>query len=175
VELKANETISLEADFFSLCNFRPSVNWSSSDTSVARVSASGIVTAISEGECTVSVATENGDYTAECQDTVKTRTTAVNEISVIPFQAYINSSNKLIIHFKEPVQLVDISIFDTSGTKVLTRKNPKNFFSLQQELDVSDLAGGIYFLAITSMDKNGNPEIFKKVVLFFQFNICSRS
>jgi photosystem II stability/assembly factor-like uncharacterized protein len=162
VELKVNETISLGAEIFSLCHYRPSVNWSSSDTLVARVSASGTVTAINEGECTVLAVTENGDYTAECQVTVKTQTTAVNEIPEIPFQAYINSSNKLKIHFKEPVQLVDISIFDTSGIKVQTQKYPKNFTARQLELDISDLAGGIYLLTISSMDKMAIKKIFKE-------------
>ncbi|MGC6432191.1 MAG: Ig-like domain-containing protein [Jejuia sp.] len=42
------------------------VTWSSSNNAVATVSASGLVTAISEGEATITVTTTDGDFTATC-------------------------------------------------------------------------------------------------------------
>ncbi|MBE6136441.1 MAG: Ig domain-containing protein [Erysipelotrichaceae bacterium] len=46
------------------------VSWSSSDESVAIVSDSGLVTAVSEGEATIKATTEDGGFTAECKVTV---------------------------------------------------------------------------------------------------------
>ena len=48
------------------------VTWKSSDESVAKVSASGVVTAISAGRVTVSAITESGGLTVSCTVTVKT-------------------------------------------------------------------------------------------------------
>ena len=50
-----------------------SVTWSSSNTSVATVSSSGIVTAKSAGSATITVKTNDGNKTATCAVTVKSR------------------------------------------------------------------------------------------------------
>ena len=46
------------------------VTWKSSNSSVATVSASGVVTAVAEGSATITVTTEDGGYTATCTVTV---------------------------------------------------------------------------------------------------------
>jgi uncharacterized repeat protein (TIGR02543 family) len=46
------------------------VAWSSSDESVATVYQNGLIKAISEGEATITVTTEDGGFTASCQITV---------------------------------------------------------------------------------------------------------
>ena len=48
------------------------VTWSSSDTDVATVSGSGLVVAKAEGTATITVTTEDGGYTAQCEITVST-------------------------------------------------------------------------------------------------------
>ena len=47
-----------------------SVSWSSSNTSVATVSSTGLVTAVSAGSATITVTTTDGGYTASCAVTV---------------------------------------------------------------------------------------------------------
>lgn len=48
-----------------------SVRWKSSDSTVAKVNASGVVTALKPGPATITVTTEDGAYTASCLVTVK--------------------------------------------------------------------------------------------------------
>ena len=47
------------------------VTWSSDNTSVATVSSSGLITAISEGKAEITVTTNDGSYTASCTITVQ--------------------------------------------------------------------------------------------------------
>ena len=53
-----------------------SVTWSTSDSSVATVDANGLVTAVANGNCTITVTTNDGD-TAQCTVEVATLETRV--------------------------------------------------------------------------------------------------
>ena len=59
-----------------------SVTWTSSDNSVATVSNSGVVTAISEGSATIVVRTSNGGFTATCDVTVE-ETSASGSVTAV--------------------------------------------------------------------------------------------
>ena len=50
-----------------------SVTWSSSNSGVATVNSSGLVTAVSTGTCTITVTTVDGGYTAQCSVTVEVK------------------------------------------------------------------------------------------------------
>ncbi len=54
---------------------KKSVTWTSSNTTVATVSTSGLVTAKSAGTATITVTTVDGSYTAKCTVTVKKKVT----------------------------------------------------------------------------------------------------
>ena len=56
-----------------------SVTWASSNTKVAKVSASGKVTAVSAGTATITCKTKDGSYTAKCKITVKNPTSSGNQ------------------------------------------------------------------------------------------------
>ena len=47
-----------------------SVTWSTSDSGVATVSQSGLVTAVATGSCTITVATTDGGFIAQCSTTI---------------------------------------------------------------------------------------------------------
>ena len=71
VELKEGETKQLTASVFPIDAGDKSLTWSSSDSGVASVDASGLVTAVSVGNSVITVAaTDGSSVKAECQVTV---------------------------------------------------------------------------------------------------------
>ena len=80
--LKVGETVSLTATVKPDDATDKSVTWSSSNTSVATVSSSGIVTAIKAGSATITVKTNDGGKTATCSVTVKAATVPVTGVSL---------------------------------------------------------------------------------------------
>ncbi|MCG8501719.1 MAG: Ig-like domain-containing protein, partial [Firmicutes bacterium] len=54
------------------------VSWSSSNTSVATVNSSGLVTAVAEGSATITVTTNDGGFTANCNVTVTSSSSLTN-------------------------------------------------------------------------------------------------
>ena len=59
-----------------------SVTWSSSDSSVATVDNNGKVTAVSEGQATITVTTNDGGFTDTCQVTVNQKIIHVTSVSL---------------------------------------------------------------------------------------------
>lgn len=57
------------------------VKWSSSDESVATVSVTGVVTPVSEGNCTITATTLDGGYTDSCEITVLPEETDKTELT----------------------------------------------------------------------------------------------
>ena len=69
--LAPGKSTTLKAFVFPSTATDQSVQWFSSDSSIATVSSSGEVTAISVGKCTITVKTSDGGYTASCSVIVK--------------------------------------------------------------------------------------------------------
>ena len=69
---KKGETVSLIATVSPSNAGNKNVTWKSSNTSVATVSSSGVVTAVGNGTATITVTTESGSKTATCKVTVQT-------------------------------------------------------------------------------------------------------
>ena len=76
--MAVNGTLTLTASVTPANATNKNVTWSSSNTSVATVSSSGVVTAKATGDTTVTVRTSDGGYTATCAVSVK----ALQSISV---------------------------------------------------------------------------------------------
>jgi uncharacterized protein YjdB len=69
--LVAGETFRLTANILPADAVNKAVTWSSSNNSVATVSATGLVTAVSAGTATINATTTDGGYTATCTVTVE--------------------------------------------------------------------------------------------------------
>ena len=80
--LKVGETVSLTATVKPDDATDKSATWSSSNTSVATVSSTGVVTAKSAGSAIIMVTTKDGSKTATCSVTVKAKTVSVTGVSL---------------------------------------------------------------------------------------------
>ena len=69
------------------------VTWTSSNPAVATVSSTGLVTAVANGTTTITVTTEDGNYTASCTVKVRTRRTATLDINNRYFTSGVTSYN----------------------------------------------------------------------------------
>ena len=76
------ETLQLDALIAPTNATNKNITWSSSDTSVATVSSTGLVTAVKAGDATITVTTQDGGFTATCDITVEAR--LVNSVTVSP-------------------------------------------------------------------------------------------
>lgn len=61
------ETLRLGEDVIPFGATDPTVSWTSSDTSVASVDSTGLVTALKKGTATINVTTNDGGFTASCE------------------------------------------------------------------------------------------------------------
>ena len=75
---KKGQTSTLSATISPSKGTNTSVTWKSSNTSVATVSAKGVVTAVGNGTATITVTTASGSKTATCKVTVSIATTGVS-------------------------------------------------------------------------------------------------
>jgi uncharacterized protein YjdB len=91
----SNGTVQLSANVLPSDASNKNVSWSSSNTSVATVSSTGLVTAKSNGSATITVTTADGNKTATSQVTVNvgSSTVSVTGVSVSPTSSTITASN----------------------------------------------------------------------------------
>ncbi len=107
LSLEEGETKTLTATISPSNATNQNVSWESSDESVATVSNSGLVTAISEGEATITVTTEDGYKYDECDVTVTASsivpptptsdyslTSGSPYINGVPYKMYFYNTNK---------------------------------------------------------------------------------
>ncbi|MCL2027030.1 MAG: Ig-like domain-containing protein [Bacteroidales bacterium] len=109
------------------------VTWSSSDTVVATVDSNGLVTAVSAGNATIIVTTQDGEKTATCVVTVSKTTweTSLGKASFATDFTWKISGNSITQEWSDAVQTVDCSSKttfsggnSTSGFNIDCRSNP---------------------------------------------------
>ena len=78
-----------------------SVTWSSSNTAVATVSTSGLVTAVAVGSATITVTTMDGNFTASCGVTVASVPTTFTVLTTqVPAGSEVDNSCELGMKFR---------------------------------------------------------------------------
>ena len=115
----AGETVTLKATVLPSNANTKDVTWSSSDTSVAKVSTKGVVTGVKAGTATITVKTNEGKYTAKCTVTVKQHVTG---ISLNKTAVTINNGGyyQLTATIKPSNATDKTYTFSSSNTKVAT-------------------------------------------------------
>lgn len=100
-----------------------SVTWSSSNTSVATVSATGVVAPVSAGTATITVTTVDGGLTASCAVTVASGVVAVTGVSLdmTTLNLFVGGSSSTVVPTVSPSNATDPTVtWSSSNTGVAT-------------------------------------------------------
>lgn len=117
------DTKQLEAYIVPTNATNKTVNWSSSDTSIATVDSDGLVTCVGVGTATITAKTVDGGYTATCTAKVIAAIIRVTSVKIDqegPFDLEINDTQQLSATVS-PEDATDKSVsWDTTDANVLT-------------------------------------------------------
>lgn len=124
--IKVGDTSTLTATVSPSNASNKGVSWSSSNSSIATVSA-GTVTGVAPGTCTITVTTSDGGYTATCNVTVVSALTPVTSVSLNTNSALIGSQGTTATHTVQlsatvlPTNATDRSVsWTSSNTSIAT-------------------------------------------------------
>ncbi len=127
------------------------VSWSSSNNAVATVSSSGLVTANTVGQTTITATTQDGNKTDTSIVTVNTATGITSydknvlEVFPNPFSDYTT------IQLNSSIINAELNIYDVYGQKI---RMVNNITGDQLKIERGDLNSGIYFYELKQDDKN---------------------
>jgi predicted outer membrane repeat protein len=128
-----------------------SVSWTSSNEAVATV-ADGVVTAVADGTCTITVTTTDGGFTATCDVTVETVGLKHFEAG---FTIYPNPVRNNI--FIEGENIHSITIYSLTGAPVMIVEE-----GFSKGINVASMESGMYILKIKTDKGTGVTTIVKE-------------
>lgn len=142
--LEVGETLTLVPTVLPSDATDKTVIWTSSNPAVADVD-SGKVTAIADGECTITVTTSDGWKKAECAITVMPGIVSVTGVTVKPATASIAEGKSLrLIAEVKPSNATDASLKWTSGDSAIV--------SVDNEGIITGVAHGNTTVTVTTVD-----------------------
>lgn len=145
-----NETVTLTATILPSIATNKNVTWKSSNPSVATLTNDGltaIVTGINEGDCKISVTTEDGSYVAECDLTVV-------KANYFEFPVQSNAYNKIegsndnFIQFRFTIAPAPVYAFSTNlddRYNVITDLLPTKSYNEHTVLDKENISAGLKY------------------------------
>ena len=141
--LKEGETLQLTAAVSPSDASNKAVSWTSSDSSIASVSSSGLVTAVSAGNADITVTTEDGSKTAVCAVTV----TPV----LVPVESVALSVNSAEMKTGETLQLAaTVSPSDSSNKAVSWTSSNVSIASVSSSGLVTAVSAGSANITVTT-------------------------
>ncbi|MCF8390690.1 MAG: Ig-like domain-containing protein [Bacteroidales bacterium] len=126
----------------------PSVTWSSSNEAVATV-ADGVVTAVADGEATITVTTTDGSFTADCVVTVDA-TVGISDFNAKGFSLYPNpvSGGVLNLKLSDTNKATSIELYNMLGALVHTELVDNRSIV---RINTNDLfSKGVYFVKVNN-------------------------
>ena len=122
VSMYPEETVTLVATVEPDNATNKQISWTSSNSAVANVNGSGMVTALAEGSAVITVTTQDGAKTASCQVTVKKKIVHVTGVTIENWglSLLVNETGQINYTVK-PADATDKSVtFESSNTAVAT-------------------------------------------------------
>ena len=177
INLTEEDTETLTASVTPADATNKTVNWSSSNTSVAKVDANGKVTAVGAGTANITAASADGYKTASCSVTVKGLYRALTKIELTPAESNLtfgktvtlsvkytpeNASNKNVSWKSSNTDIVKVSANGTvevvnEGTATITATSEDGGHKATAKITVAGTATpGLYYIVDRSLFKDGH-------------------
>ncbi len=123
------------------------VSWSSSNTAVATVNASGVVTGVTAGTATITVTTQDGNRTATSAITVNNTNVPVTGVTVSPATASINvGATQQLTATVAPANATNKTVSWSTSNAAVATVNASGL--------VSGVAAGTATITVTTQDGN---------------------
>ena len=140
---RKGETLPLSVTIYpERATFTAGFTWTSSDETVAKVSAKGLVTPVSEGEADITVSLDDGSLTATCHVSVH-YVDAIENISLSHVALYPNPVDDLL-HVEGVAPGAPVALYDMTGRLMLSVKA----YGEEMSLDMSVFKRGVYLCRI---------------------------
>lgn len=144
ISIAPGETAVLVATFIPENSKVEKLVWSSSDKSIATVDENGNIKGIKEGEVTITVATEDGKYTATSKVTITKDTVEVTGVSISGSkEVSVGSSIKL---------KATVTPDNASNKTVVWSSSNQNIAKVDQNGNVKGLKAGTVTITVTTSD-----------------------
>lgn len=118
------------------------VVWSSSDESVAKVSSSGVVTALKPGNTTVTVMSVDGGYSSSCNVTVYIAVTGIK----------LNATSIKLPKSQKRIITATVTPADAENTEVIWSTSNKNVVTVNEAGQITGKAKGTAKVTATTVD-----------------------
>ena len=151
-ELKINENVELKATISPADATNKEVTWTSSDEKIAKVDANGKVTAVGEGNATITVTTKDGGFKATCEVTVRNE-----EVSVVKVTGVSLDKTTAELKINESVELkATISPADATNKEVTWTSSDEKIAKVDANGKVTAVGEGNATITVTTKDGNFN-------------------
>ncbi len=144
----AGQALGLEATVAPSNADNKNIVWTTSNGSVAVVSSSGVVTAVGNGTATITVTTEDGNYTAECEVTV--------EIPVSVNGVRLDKTSATLTAAGQTTTLTATVSPSTAGNKAVTWESSNTSVATVVDGVVTAVSNGTAVITVTTKDGSYN-------------------
>ena len=157
--LKAEETLQLQATYVSANETDYEVNWTSSNTSVAKVTEEGVVTAVAPGEAVIT-ATCNGK-TATCEITVAPTPAEWIELSSYAITLKVNEQQDITATVY-PLTTTDSTVaWSTGNTEVATVNDGTVTAVAEGSAAITAMCGDVYATCVVTVESDAPDAIYQ--------------
>jgi uncharacterized protein YjdB len=156
--LEPTQTLQLTETVSPVIATDKSVTWSCDNPSVAIVNQDGLVKAYSEGTANITVATNDGNFTATCEVTISPPTRIQNCASANSIRVFPNPTSgnlNLIIDTEHDHAIANI--LDLSGRVLISRP----LYGENNTIEIGGLSPGVYLISVN----NDHRAIYNQIII----------